>query len=223
MPSIGSGGARHIRRWITRISVGGRPPDWHPSGAGLTRGPRLPTGLFTPSRVAPPRGGASSTRHGTPAGWRVQCRPSEAMDGVIDTCWAMAPRKPASSRAMATTTGWACVPRASRRRERLHSRTGAFHLRSWLGLGSSSSWSCQWRLTVAGSREAQAPSTKARRAWVWPVLVLDPCRRRSALASAEGIRPRSFITGRGCSTRVRSPSSGHEGHGHGAWHAAPAL
>ena len=102
--------------------MGGLPPDGHPSGAGLTRGTRRPTGLVTPSRVAPHRGGASSQRRGQPAAWWVQWRLRWTY-GVTGTCWAMAPRKPASARAMATTTWLACGPRASRRRKRLHRRT----------------------------------------------------------------------------------------------------
>jgi hypothetical protein len=53
MWAIGRAGASHIRRLITLISVGWRPPDWPPSGACLTRGTSAPVGLVTPSRVAP--------------------------------------------------------------------------------------------------------------------------------------------------------------------------
>src|SRR5919108_3986861 len=72
--------------------------------------------------------------------------------GVTETCLAMAHIKPASSRAMATTTWLACLPRAIRYRKRLHSRTWAFQPMSWIGFGSCSSLSCKWRLTLAGYR-----------------------------------------------------------------------
>jgi len=129
------------------------------------------------------------------------------LDGIPRTCVAMAPRKPARSRAMATPTGFACVPRAIQRRERVPSRTGAFQRRSWMVLGCSSSRSGLGRLTLAGYRSAQAPSTRARRAWGFPAVVIDPGRRRAPREDSAGIRPRSFISGLGCSTRVRSPSS----------------
>jgi hypothetical protein len=46
------------------------PPDVPPSGAGLTRGPRLPAGLCTRSRVAPHRGGGAADAQGLPYGVR---------------------------------------------------------------------------------------------------------------------------------------------------------
>jgi hypothetical protein len=58
--SIGRGGASQTRRWLTLLAVGWRPLDVWPSAAGLTRGPRVPAGLVTPSRVTPYRGCASS-------------------------------------------------------------------------------------------------------------------------------------------------------------------
>jgi hypothetical protein len=57
---------------------------------------------------------------------------------------------PTSSRAIATTTWLACFPRAIRRRTRVHSRTCAFQLLSWIALGCCSSRSGICRLTVAG-------------------------------------------------------------------------
>jgi hypothetical protein len=197
--SIGRGGARKTRRLIRLISVGWLPPDLGPSGACLTRGTRMPAGLVTPPRVTPHRGGASS--HGP---WNPLRR---LLSGVTGTCLAMAQLKPASSRAMATTTWVACVPRAIKRRTRLHRRTCAFQLMSWMGFGRCASRSGKERLTLAGYREAQAPSPRARRAWVLPALGIVPCRRRSPLAYSEGIRPSYFISWRGVSTRVRSPSS----------------
>jgi hypothetical protein len=53
---IGRGGASQRRRLILLISVGWRPPDWRPSGAGLHLGASVPAGLATPSRVTPYRG-----------------------------------------------------------------------------------------------------------------------------------------------------------------------
>jgi ketosteroid isomerase-like protein len=53
-----------------------------------------------------------------------------------------------------------------RRRERLHRRTGAFQRMSWMALDCLASRSGRWRLTCAGEREAHAPATSARRAWV---------------------------------------------------------
>jgi len=208
---MGRVGARHSRRWITRIAVGGLPTEVPPAGAGLTRGPRMPPGLVTPSRRAPPRGGASSQRRGKPAARRGQGRPSEAGDGVPAPCVTRAPSKPASARAMAPTTGVAGVPRALPRRSRVHRRRCACPRRSGRGGGRLARRRGQWRRTWAGSREAQAPSTTARWAGVWPVVVSAPCRRRSPRAGAEGSRPSEVSPGRGCATR------GHAGHGHGAW------
>ncbi len=63
---IGRAGARQTRRWILRRSVGWRPPDVRPSGAGLARGTRVCCSLFTPSRVAPHRGGVSADDRSPP-------------------------------------------------------------------------------------------------------------------------------------------------------------
>jgi len=64
----------------------------------------------------------------------------------------MAQAKAASSRAMATTTWLTCFPRAVNCRYRLHRRTCAFQLIAWISVGSVSSRSCRWRLTLAGYR-----------------------------------------------------------------------
>ena len=87
-------------------------------------------------------------------------------DAVTGSCLAMAHMHPASSRAMAPVTTVACWPCATSRRERLQSLTWAFQLLSWMILGGFSSRRGRWRLTWAGEREAQAPATRARRAWV---------------------------------------------------------
>jgi hypothetical protein len=197
--SIGSGGASHLRRLILLRSVGWRPPDGCPSGACLTRGTRVPGGLVTPSRGAPHRGCASAERSWDPG--RV------VPEGVTGTCLAMAQIKPASARAMATTTGWAGCPRAMSRRSRVPRRTGAFQRRAWMTSGGWARRRGRGRRTWAGSRSAQAPSTSARRAGVLPALVREPCRRRSPLEDAQGLSPKHFSTGLGVSTRVRSPSS----------------
>jgi hypothetical protein len=76
---------------------------------------------------------------------------------------------------------------------------------------------------VAGSREAQAPATRARRAWLLPVVVMPPWRRRSPVEYADGVKPREFISWRGCSNRVRSPRGGHGRHRDRAWHPAESL
>jgi hypothetical protein len=194
---VGRDGASQNRRLILRLSVGWVAPDLRPSGAGLARGTRVSCSLFTPSRVAPHRGCAASDRHGKPAVLLVQGRSVCGTDGVTGTWLAIAPIKPTSSRAIATTTWWACFPRALRRRKRLHSRPCAFQLLSWRALGCGSSRRCLGRLTLAGERSDQAPSTQARRAWVLPAVVMGPCRRRSPLAYAEGISPKHFISGLG--------------------------
>src|SRR6266581_6368166 len=64
--SIGRAGARKTRRLITLLSVDWLPPSLPPSGACLTRGTRVPFGLFTLPRVTPHRGCASSDRGGKP-------------------------------------------------------------------------------------------------------------------------------------------------------------
>src|SRR5882724_8070946 len=91
--------------------------------------------------------------------------------GGIATGVAMAHSKARKARARATTTCWACLPLAIRWRERVQSRTWAFQLIAGIAVGSVARRSGRGRLTVAGYRDAQAPSTKARRAWGWPVLV----------------------------------------------------
>ena len=102
----------------------------------------------------------------------------------------MAQAKAAISRAMATTTWLTCLPRAVNCRYRRHKRTCAFQPIAWTSVGSFSSRSCRWRLTLAGYRYAHAPSTSARRAWLFPAFVMPPCRRRSPEEYSEGVRPR---------------------------------
>jgi len=120
---------------------------------------------------------------------------------------AMAPMQARPARAMATTTGLACLPVAMRWRYRGQSRPWACYLMVWMAAGSFAKRRCRGRRPGAGAREAPAPSPRARRAWVCPVLVMRPCGRRAPLADSEGVRPRSCRSGRGCSKRVRSPSA----------------
>jgi hypothetical protein len=117
----------------------------------------------------------------------------------------MAPINALRSRAMATTPWLAFFPLALSCRERVHRRLWAVQLLSWLGLGTFARRHGRGRLTVAGSREAQAPSTRARRAWLWPVLGMPPCWRCSPVEDAEGVKPRECSSCRGGSTRGRSP------------------
>lgn len=56
---------------------------------------------------------------------------------------------------------------------------------------------------LAGEREAQAPSSRTRRAWGCPVCE----RRRSPVEDSEGGKPREFSSCREVSNRVRSPSA----------------
>ena len=119
----------------------------------------------------------------------------------------MAPRHARSARAMAPTTWWAGFPLALRWRERCPRRSWAFQLSAWIGVDTFSRRQGRCRLPVAGEREAQAPSTRARRAWRWPVWVLPPWRRRSPVEYADGVTPRACLSWRGGSNRVRAPSA----------------
>jgi len=182
---MGRDGASNTRRLIRLIAVDRVPPDVRPSGACLRLGASM-LSLFTPSRGAPHRGGVSCPGMAL----RSLCsRPPGAGTGHLGTSLAIAHRKATSALAMPTTTWWACVTRARSVRSRLHNRTCAFQLMSWIAWEGGSSRRCQCRRTVVGSRYAQAPSTRARRAWVWPVLVIEPGRDRSPLESSEGVRP----------------------------------
>ena len=109
----GRDGASHIRRLILLISVDWVPPDLRPSGACLTLGTSMPVGLLTPTRVAPHRGGVSSDARWKLATLFVQWPSVLWTYGVTVTSLAMAHMKPTSSRAIATTTWFACFPRAS--------------------------------------------------------------------------------------------------------------
>jgi hypothetical protein len=106
------------------------------------------------------------------------------------------------------------------------SRTWAFQLMSWRIVGGCARRRGRCRRPVAGSRDAQAPATRARRAWVWPVCGSAPWRRFSPVADAAGIRPKPCMSGLGVATRVRSPRAATRvtAPGHGtprrAWRAS---
>jgi len=159
-------GSQSSRRLILRISVGWVPPDVYPSGAGLARGPRVSCRRFTRTRMAPHRGGLSSD------GQRVP--PEYGVSRAIGTSRARAQTKAAMFRAIATTTWLACFPRAVSCRNRVHKRTWAFQLLSWMAFGNSAKRHGSWRLPWAGDRSAHAPAMRARRANVWPALVMGP-------------------------------------------------
>src|SRR5436309_7947359 len=122
---------------------------------------------------------------GCPGLLRTVSRP-----GASGAVPAIAQAKAGISRAMATTTWLTCFPRAVSWRYRLQRRTCAFQLMAWTSAGRFSSRSWRWRLTFAGYRYAHAPSTSARRAWLFPALGMPPWRRRAPDEYSEGVRPR---------------------------------
>jgi hypothetical protein len=193
-----------MRRALRRLAVGWLPPAWRPSGAGLTRGPSLPAGLGTRSRLTPHRGGASCHARWPPAAGRAGASRLGAFRGHGPS-GAMAHRKPARSRARATPTGWTLLPRARRRRYRFPSRPCACPRRSGSAGGRCASRRRKGRRTWAGSRQAQAPATRARRAWGWPAWGRAPCRRRSPLEDSAGRRPKYGMRCLGGSKRGSSP------------------
>ena len=186
------------------ISVDWFPPSLRPSGACLARGTRVSCSLFTPSRVAPHRGRASADGRSKPrengcgastglALWRQrsllghgpQKRTQFPRDGD-DHLVGMFPSGTQRSGACAQSS--LGLPAAILDR-----------------LGHLLQASCRCRRTVAGEREAQAPATSTRRAWLLPVCVMPPCRRRSPVEYAEGVKPRECMSCLGLSKRVRSP------------------
>ena len=92
-------------------------------------------------------------------------------------------------------------------RERLPRRPCAVPRMSWSVFGSFAPLSCQGRRPCTGEGEAQAPSTRVRRAWGVPAVGMAPYWRRSPRAYAAGSRPSYCLPGRGGSQRVRSPSA----------------
>ena len=63
---------------------------------------------------------------------------SSSPQACSGTSLAIAHMKAMSSRAMAVTATLASLPRETRRRNRAHSRTWAFHEIAWMGAGSFS-------------------------------------------------------------------------------------
>ena len=141
--------------------------------------------------------------------------------------WALAPTTPSRARAMAPGTTGAWCPGAPRRWERVHRRTGAGPRRSGIPWGWCARRSGRWRLPCTGERDAQAPSTHPRRAWVVPVGVLPPWGRRGPEAEAAGTPPRHCSRALGGAQRVTSPMAAPMGTATGpgpprrAWRASP--
>jgi len=97
-------------------------------------------------------------------------RPGDRLDGPRHrNLWRNGPPMPTRARAIAPPTGWACCPRARRRRKRVHRRPWACPRIACRGFGSGSSRPWRGRLTWAGERAAQAPASRARRAGVLPI------------------------------------------------------
>jgi hypothetical protein len=143
-------GARQTRRLILRLSVDWVPPDLPPSGACLALGTRMPEGSLNAVEdytIPGPR--LFRCTLGNLLSSSFDRDPSGAYDGT-GICLAMAHLNPSNSRAIATTTWFACLPRALSRRYRLHSLTWAFQLMSWMLLGCCSSRRWRWQLTLAG-------------------------------------------------------------------------
>ena len=100
-------------------------------------------------------------------------RPLAACGGT--TPWvALAPRQALHARARATTTCGAGWPGALRWRDRGPSRPGAGPRSAWSAVGRCARRRGRGRLPCAGPRDAQAPSTSARRAGLVPVFGRRP-------------------------------------------------
>ena len=130
---MGRGGASHLRRLLLRLAGGWRPPDVRPSGAGLTRGARMPSGARHAVEGAPPPG-----RRRFPCAWAhlrrgVKGHSVVGPDGDTATSWAVAHRKPATSRAVATATPLAFC-RASSGALTPRGRRSPLTAEAWVGL-----------------------------------------------------------------------------------------
>jgi len=98
---------------------------------------------------------------------------------------------PANSRATATAVMVGRLPRSSSARQRRYRRLAASSARARTAAGWPSRRRASSRLgRHAGRRWCHAASTSKRRAWVFPVLVMDPRLRRWPLESSLGTRPR---------------------------------
>jgi hypothetical protein len=143
-------GASKTRRLILLLSVDWVPPYLPPSGACLALGTRMREGsLNAVEDYTIPGLRLFRCTLGNLLSSSFDRDPSGAYD-VTGICLAMAHMNPINSRAIATTTWLACLPRALSRRYRLHSLTWAFQLMSWMILGWFSSRRWRWRLTFAG-------------------------------------------------------------------------
>ena len=102
---------------------------------------------------------------------------------------ASAQQWPASSRATATATIVRRLPRRSSACQRAWRRRALWSACDRTAAG----WPCRRRssavLARSGRRWCQAASTSSRRAWVLPVFVVAPWRRRSPEESSLGTRP----------------------------------
>src|SRR6266436_1547318 len=107
------------RRSILLRSVGWVPPDWDPS----TRLPRSRDEDRPESPLNVVEGYAAN-RGRTPTPTREEL--DDVAQAVTGTSFAIAHMNAMSSRAMAVTATFGCLPRATSRRKRLHNRTCAF-------------------------------------------------------------------------------------------------
>ncbi len=73
--------------------------------------------------------------------------------------------------------------------------------------GAAAALACRCRVLRAGKRQFHAASTRIRRTWPLPVLVIPPVRRLGPGERSLGTGPRKLINCRGVSKRVMSPSS----------------
>jgi hypothetical protein len=221
---LGRGGASHRRRWSLRLSVGGVPPSWRPSGACLGLGSRLLLLASERCRGFHHTGAASFPLPvGNVLGGGARRPRSLEASAAPGSGWARAHRQPARARARATGTRGAGWPRAPRGRERVPRRPGAVPLRAGMLLGCWARRQGPWRLPVAGAREAQAPAPRARRAWGWPAWGSAPGWRRSPEASADGRSPPALPPGsRGVNPGQGAPG-GAQGDGPRAGHAPAGL
>jgi hypothetical protein len=146
---IGRDGASKTRRLILLLAVDWRPPDLCPSGAGLVLGTRVSCRLLTPTRATPHRGCVSSDGRLT----RYDHCVKAAHSLCLGYQWHVLGNSP-PQRAAFPRDGHdhlvGCFPGALSCRSRVHSRSWAFQLMSWMGLGTFSRRSWRGRLTLAG-------------------------------------------------------------------------
>ena len=168
------------------------PPSLSPSGACLGRGARL-LNLFTPSRVTPYRGGISATAL-SPFTWQL-CGtldagtiPPPSLGGHGDLL-GKGPQKRAQLPGHRDHDLLRVFPPCAALPSALTQADLGLHRTSGIGVGRFARRRGRGRRTWAGEREAQAPSTSARRAGVCPVCVMPPWRRRAPLAYPQASGP----------------------------------